>query len=511
MFSFKIPPEIINILKKLQSSGFEVYLVGGCVRDLLMDKPPKDWDITTNAKPKEIQKIFEKSVYENNFGTVGVFTGSLNPSLRTVEITPFRMEAKYSDKRHPDSVRFAEKLEDDLKRRDFTINAIALKIKSQINFRPADDHEKCEKSKYQNLKNKEYELIDLFNGQEDIKNKIIRTVGEPRERFNEDALRIIRAVRFTSELKFEIEEKTEKAMRELCNLIEIISKERIRDELIKIIMSANPDKAFYKMRELGILKIILPELDEGWEITQNKHHIYTVFNHNINALTHSVSKNWPLDIRMASLLHDIGKPRVKKGKGPDSTFYNHETVGAKMAGAVLRRLKFPVKISHKVIKLIRWHLFFSDTEKITLSAVRRVIRNVGEENIWDLMKVRFSDRVGMGRPKAEPYRLRKYESMIEEALRNPISAKMLEIKGNDIMRIAKIPQSPKVGSILSVLLEEVLDNPKLNNKEYLEKRTEELSRLSEDDLIYAAKKAKQKSADLEELKIREIRKKYFVE
>lgn len=501
MFSFKIPPEIIIILQKLQDSGFEAYLVGGCIRDLLMEKTPKDWDITTNAKPEEIQKVFAHSVYENNFGTVGVFTESLNPALRTVEITPFRIEAKYSDKRHPDKIRFAEKLKDDLERRDFTINATALKIKLQI----------TNKFRIQNSKNKEYELIDLFNGQEDIKNKIIKTVGEPKDRFNEDALRIMRAVRFTSELDFKIEEKTEKAMRKLCNLIAIISKERIRDELIKIIMSKNPEKALYKMHDLGILKIILPEFEEGFGISQNKHHIYTVFDHNINALTHAVSKNWSLDVRLASLFHDIGKPKVKKGEGPDSTFYNHETAGAKIAGGILRRFKFPVKLSHKVIKLIRWHLFFSDTEKITLSAVRRVIRNVGEENIWDLMKVRFSDRVGMGRPKAEPYRLRKYESMIEEALRNPISAKMLKIKGYDIMRLAKIPQSPKVGLMLSVLLEEVLDNPKLNNIEYLEHRTEELSKLSENEIIEAAKKAKQKSADIEELKVREIRKKYFVE
>lgn len=488
---FKVPSEILSILEKLQNSGFEAYLVGGCVRDLLMGKQPKDWDITTNAKPEQIQNVFEYNVYENNFGTVGVITGSDDKSLKLVEITPFRLEAKYSDKRHPDNIRFAEKLEDDLTRRDFTINAIALKIS--------------------NLESQSFEIIDLFNGQKDIKDKIIKTVGNPDERFSEDALRMMRAVRFMAELGFEIEKTAEESIKKNAGLIKVISNERIRDEFIKMAMSNNPGKAIYKMHDLGILKIILPEFEEGFGVTQNKHHIYTVFDHNVNALDHAASKNWPLDVRIASLFHDIGKPRSKRGEGPNSTFYSHETIGAKIAGAVLRRLKFPVKFSQKVIKLIRWHLFFSDTEKIGISAVRRVVRNVGEENIWDLMKVRFSDRVGMGRPKAEPYRLRKYESMIEEALRDPISVRVLNIKGEDIMRIAGINPSPKVGFILNILLEECLDDPKLNNKGHLEKRVLELGKLTDEDLENTAKKAKQKSAGLEELKIREIRKKYFVE
>lgn len=502
---FKIPNEILETLQKLQDNGFEAYLVGGCVRDLLMENPPadgpKDWDITTNAKPEQIQTVFKKTVYENNFGTVVVFTDSEENSLKTIEITPFRLEAKYSDKRHPDEVRFSEKLEDDLKRRDFTINAMAIKI----------SHPSGNRLKDENLEPQNYEIVDLFNGQEDLKNKIIKTVGNPYERFNEDALRILRAVRFMAELGFEIEEKTEKAMKDLTYLMENVSKERTRDEFIKIIMSQKPDKTFYKMQALGILKIILPEFELGFGVTQNKHHIYTVFDHNINALTHAAEKNWPLHVRLASLFHDIGKPNVKRGEGPDSTFYNHETVGAKIAGRVLKRLKVSRKISEKVIKLIRWHLFFSDTEKITLSAVRRIIRNVGEENIWDLMKVRFSDRVGMGRPKAEPYRLRKYESMIEEALRAPLSVKMLAVKGNDIMRLARIPQSPKIGFILNILLEDVLDDANLNNAEYLEKRVSELAKLEDGELQEIAKKAKEKNAHLEELKVKEIRKKYYVE
>lgn len=498
MEKFQIPNKILEITEKLQKAGFEAYLVGGCVRDLLMKAiygepvEPKDWDITTSAKPEQIQKLFSKTVYENKFGTVGVFTESEKESLKTVEITPFRLETKYSDKRHPDSVRFSDKLEKDLERRDFTVNSIAMEL---TGFK---------------LQASSYKLIDLFGGQKDIKNKIIKTVGNPIERFNEDALRIMRAIRLAAELNFDIEAKTEQAIKKSAGLLEIISKERIRDELIKILMSDKSARALEKMREWGMLKFVLSELEEGWGITQNKHHIYTVWEHNIRALTHAISKNWPLDIRLASLLHDIGKPTAKRGEGPDSTFYGHEVIGAKMTAQIMRRLRFPAKFSEKVVKLVRWHLFFSDTEKITLSAVRRIIRNVGQENIWDLMKIRFSDRVGMGRPKEETYRLRKYEAMIEEALHDPISVKMLSIKGEDIMRIADIKQSPKVGWFLNVLFDEALDEPKLNTKEYLEKRIKELSGLSDKDLEEISQKARKRIFFEEEKQVGKIYGKYHV-
>jgi len=512
MNNFKIPIEILNALEKLQGAGFEAYLVGGCVRDLLMNREPKDWDITINAKPEQIQEIFPNSVYENNFGTVlAMFTdyrlqemenkavvGSQS-SVTSVEITPFRKEARYSDKRHPDKVEFSGKLEDDLARRDFTINAMALQIsnlKSQI-------------SKSQ-LKSQNYKIIDLFEGENDLKNKIIRTVGAPEDRFNEDALRIMRAVRFAAELRFELETGTEKAIKKYVSLLEFVSQERIRDELIKIIMSDEPAKTFSQMLELGVMKFILSELVEGWGVTQNKHHIFTVWEHNLRALTHAVSKSCSLDVRLASLFHDIGKPMSKRGEGPDSTFYGHEVVGAKIASQILRRLRFPKKFSEKVVKLVRWHLFFSDTEKITLSAVRRLVRNVGPENIWDLMKVRINDRVGMGRPKEEPYRLRKYEAMIEQALRDPISVKMLAIDGEDVKKIVNIPQSPKIGFLLNILLEEVLDDSELNTKEYLEKRLGELAKMTDEDLKELGKKAKKKAALEEGKKIDEIHARYYL-
>jgi len=490
---YEIPKEVLESLKTLEKADFDAYLVGGCVRDLVLSEveglpiTPKDWDITTNAKPEQIQKIFPETYYENDFGTVGVVTESENPSLKTIEITPYRLEAKYSDKRHPDSVSFAATLEEDLKRRDFTINALALKISD-----------------------KKSEIIDLFDGQEDLKNKIIRAVGNPEERFNEDALRIMRAIRFSAELDFEIEKETEKAIKGKHGLLEMISKERIRDELVKMLMSDHPDKGIEKMRETEILRYVLPELEEGFGVTQNKHHIYTVWEHNIRALMHAAAKNWPLEIRLASLLHDIGKPRTKVGEGPDSTFYNHEIVSAKMTARILERLKFPNKFSEKVYKLVRWHLFFSDTEIITLSAVRRIIRNVGPENIWDLMKIRFTDRVGMGRPKEEPFRLRKYEAMVEQCLRDPLSVSMLKIDGNEIMKIAEIEPGPKVGYILHALLEQILDDPSLNTSEWLAENAKRLASLSDEELKKFGESGKEKRAELEESEIEKIMEKYRV-
>lgn len=491
---YEIPKEVLESLETLEKAGFNAYLVGGCVRDLfrkaIHSEPvePKDWDITTNAAPEDIQKIFANTFYENDFGTVGVVTGSENLALKTIEITPYRSEAKYSDKRHPDKVEWAKTLEEDLGRRDFTINAMALRFHS----------------------GQAPKIIDLFDGQNDLKNKFIKAVGNPEERFNEDALRIMRAIRFSAELNFGIEAETEKALAKKKGLLEMISKERIRDELVKILSSEHPDKGLEKMRETGILRYVLPELEEGYGVTQNKHHIYTVWEHNIRALMHAIRKNWPLEIRLASLLHDIGKPRAKAGEGPNSTFYSHEIIGAKMAARVLERLNFPKKFSEKVLKLVRWHLFFSDTAKITLSAVRRVIRNVGPENIWDLMKIRFTDRVGMGRPKEEPFRLRKYEAMVEQCLRDPISVSMLKINGNDIMKIANIGEGPKIGYIQHALLEQILDDPSLNTPEWLSENTKRLASLSDEELKKFGEAGKEKRAGLEESEIEKIMEKYRV-
>ena len=492
---YKIPEEIKRIYDTLKNAGYEAYLVGGCVRDLLLGKKPKDWDITTNARPEEIEKLYEKSFYENQFGTVSAITDSEDETLKVVEITPYRLESKYSDKRHPDAVKFTGKLEDDLKRRDFTVNAMALNLETQTgSVFPVSG----------------FMLYDFFGGQEDLKKAVIRAVGEPTERFEEDALRIMRAVRLAAELDFSIEEKTSQAIKEKGELLDIIAKERIKDELVKIIMSDRPQKGLESMRETGILKYVLPELEEGWGVTQNKEHIFKVWEHNLRSLEHAVKNNYSLEIRMAALLHDVGKPRAKRGEGPDSTFYSHDVIGGKMAKEILFRLKFSKKFTETVSKLVRYHLFFSDTDVITLSAVRRLVRNVGPENIWDLIKVRFCDRMGMGRPKERPFRLRKYQAMVEQVLRDPISVKMLKINGNRLMKITNLEPGPKIGDILNILLEDVLDDPELNTAEYLENKAKELAVLPDQELKKLGKEAKKKSITVEEEVIGEIKGKYYV-
>jgi poly(A) polymerase/tRNA nucleotidyltransferase (CCA-adding enzyme) len=475
-----LPKEIKNILEKLNQSGYEAYVVGGCVRDLLLKKEPKDWDIATNAKPEEIQKIFPDSIYENNFGTVGVKTGSENIALSIVEVTPYRIESKYSDKRHPDEVRFADKFEDDLSRRDFTINAIAFGTDGNI--------------------------IDPFNGQKDLKNKIIRTVGNPEDRFNEDALRLLRAVRFAAQLDFEIEEKTLMAIKDKVEWLRVISKERIRDEFIKIIESDNPYKGVLILNQTRLLKYIIPELEEGIGVSQNLHHVYTVWEHNLLALKYAADKKYSLAVRLGSLFHDIGKPRTKRGEGKYSTFYGHDVVGAKMTAEIMDRLKFPKELSEKVIKLVRYHMFFYNVGEVTESSVRRLLVNVGKENIDDLIKVREADRIGSGRPKAVPYKLRHLKYVIDKVSHDPISVKMLKINGKEIMEELNIGPGPKIGLMLNYLLAEVLEDPSKNNKEYLKQKLHELNEKTPEELRTALKKIEEAQKKEEE----ERMKKYYV-
>jgi len=496
---FNIPEEIINIIKKLQSANFEAYLVGGCVRDLLMNPPhkfmwgmnrePKDWDITTNAKPEEIQKLFPNNIYENKFGTVAVKTDSDDEQLKIIEITTFRLEGKYTDKRHPDEVKFAKTIEEDLSRRDFTINAIALKPNTQ-NLKP--------------------ELVDPYNGQEDIKNKLIRSVGEPEKRFNEDALRLMRAIRFSVQLGWEIEKKTFAALKKEAGFIEMIAKERIRDEFIKIIMSSLAKKGIELLEETGLLKFIVPELRQGINNGQNKHHIYTIWEHNLRALDYAVKKNYGLKIRLASLLHDVGKPNTKAGEGLDCTFYNHEVVGAKITVKIMDDLRFPKDIAEKVIHLVRYHLFYYNVGEVTESGVRRFLSRVGAENVDDLIKVREADRIGSGVPKAVPYKLRHLLFMIEKVKRDPISPKMLKVNGEDVMKILKIQPGPKIGMILSILLDEVIDEPSKNRIKNLELRIKELGNLTDDELKKIAKVAREKKEEFESGIEEEIKRKYYV-
>ncbi len=495
----QIPKEILNILEKLTKADFEAYIVGGCVRDLLIHpaQNPKDWDIATNALPEQIQAIFPDSLYENNFGTIAVKTRSKDPTLKIIEITTFRKEGKYTDKRHPDKIQFAKTIEEDLCRRDFTINAMALKIETFKNQKP------------------KFQIIDLYNGQKDLKNKIIRTVGDPTNRFQEDGLRLMRAIRLACELNFEIEPETQKAIKANSSLLSFISKERIRDEFIKIINTRQAAQGVLLLKETNLLKEIIPEIEESIGVTQNKHHIYTVWEHLWRSLDYAAKKNFSLEVRLASLFHDIGKPQVKQGEGKDSTFYNHEWVGTKISAKVFNRLKFPKSISEKTLKLIRYHQFVYDPEITTDAAIRRLLVKVGKENIQELAQVREADRIGSGCPKALPFRLRHFlfrvEKVLQELEGNQPSLKILKINGNDLIKNLKLQPGPKIGAILSILLEEVLDNPEKNNKKDLEKLAKELIKLPEKELIKKRKIAEKKYQNLLEEEEIKIKKKYYVD
>ncbi len=485
----QIPQAVLRVSQTLQEAGYEAWIVGGCVRDLLINRVPKDWDLTTNATPEQIQGLFENTFYTNDFGTVGVVNdGETDPKVKVIEVTPYRLEGKYSDARRPDSVIFSQNIEEDLKRRDFTINALAYSV-------PQD------------------KLLDLYDGIKDMQAGVLRTVGDPNDRFSEDALRILRSVRISAELNFTIEDATKRAMQTNAAQLGKISKERIRDEFVRILMSDRPMKALQLAQSLGLMGYILPEIEQGIGIDQNQAHSFDVFEHNLRALQHAADKGWSFDTRLAALLHDVGKPKSRRfsDEKNDWTFHGHEVIGAKMAKKALENLKFSRETIDKVVSLVRWHMFFSDPDKITLSAVRRIVSNVGKDNIWDLINLRICDRIGTGRPKEQPFRLRKYQSMIEQALRDPISVSMLAIDGKSLMEVTGEKPGPRLGWMLHALLEEVLDDPEKNKKEYLNSRANELSKVSDNELKALGEEAKEKKEEAEEKEIAELNKKYFVE
>lgn len=487
----EIPEYIKNIIEKLEKAGHEAYIVGGCVRDLLRSVIPKDWDITTNARPKEILKVFPDGKYENVFGTVIIsIKNKQDETEDAVEITTYRSEQGYSDRRHPDMVVFENELEKDLSRRDFTINAMAIKLKVY---------------KVESYKVNDYEIIDLFGGEKDLKKKIIRAVGEPIDRFKEDALRMMRAFRLACELNFDIEPKTERAIKKMAGGIKFIANERIKDELIKILKSNKAYEGIMLLYHNKLLQYIMPELERGVGVGQCKHHIHSVFKHCVLSLKFCPSKDWR--VKLASLLHDIAKPQTKKIIKGGATFYNHDIVGAKITKKIMGRLKFSNNDINKVTTLIRNHMFYYNVDEVTASSVRRLIKKVGEENLKDLIDLRIADRLGSGVPKAKPYKLRHLEYMMEKVRKDPISVKMLKINGDELMKLLKIKPSPKIGAILDVLLSEVVTDPKLNNKKYLEKRSQELNQM---ELKELRAKAKEKIEDRKMEDDKELKKEFWV-
>ncbi len=513
----KIPLPVQNILKVLQGAGFEAYIVGGCVRDLLIGRPPKDWDITTSATPEKILALFPESFYENTFGTVGVKVERFSPKQNTsdaeehtgespsdtlpqanqkeiIEVTTYRTESEYEDKRRPKIVTFTTSLTDDLARRDFTMNALA----------------------YGGTTSDTWTLVDPFGGQADLAERVIRTVGTPEERFSEDALRLMRAVRFLAELRhpaeskpshaWHIEAATLEAIKALAPNLAHISQERIRDELSKIILSDSPAAGIDMLRETGLLHFILPELELGIGVTQNLHHIYTVWEHNLRALLTCPSLK--LSVRLACLLHDVGKPATKRGDGYNSTFYNHDHVGARITERALTRLRFSKAIIKKATLLVDNHLFYYNVDEVTEASVRRLIKRVGLENMADLMAVRIGDRLGSGVPKGKTYKLRHLEYMIDKVSSDPLSAKMLAIKGNDLMETLGLPPSPKIGMLIDILLAEVVEDPKKNTRELLLKRAQELQ---DHDLAGLRKLAQEKIDTTKKEDDEQIKKRHWVE
>lgn len=547
----KIPDTVTHILANLLHAGFEAHIVGGSVRDIALGKTPKDWDIATNARPEEIQTLFPESFYENVFGTVSVKADSLSTHTgrsmatsalpketpasleerpreqsgdRIIEITTYRSESGYEDKRHPSTVSFVSTMEEDLARRDFTMNAMALRpFPTQLSVPHKGNGIEREADSQAPAPISHYETVDPFGGAADIEHKMIRAVGNPTARFGEDALRMLRAIRFCAELRtsaplpreafmkadgssdllhassdWQIDSDTFEAIRAHAADIRTVSRERVSDELGKILLSPNPAAGIDLLRTAGLLAYIMPELEEGVGVSQNLHHVYTVYEHNLRALATCPSDR--MDVRLAALLHDVGKPRSKRGEGYRSTFYHHDHIGARMTRSLLSRLRFPTKIVEHATLLVDNHLFYYNVGEVTAASVRRLIARVGLENIGDLMHIRIADRLGSGTPKAKPYKLRHLEYMIDTVSHDPVSVKMLAVNGSDLLETLHIPPGPKIGAILDVLLSEVIEDPARNTKEMLLDRARTLKGEDVEHLRKQAKSAIETKRDSDDQK-----------
>lgn len=442
MIKISIPKMVSYILKVLNNKGYEAYIVGGCVRDSLLNRVPKDWDITTNALPEEVIDIF------NELGHKTIPTGLKHGTVTVVleeenyEITTYRIDGEYSDNRHPDKVTFTPSLKEDLKRRDFTINAMAYN----------------------------YELVDYFGGVEDLENKVINSVGEAEHRFNEDSLRMLRAVRFAAQLDFKISSSIISTIPNKSDRLKNISNERIRDEFCKILLSNKAAYGLWNLADLKLLEYIIPELIVAINFNQhNYHHDKDVFKHTLAVVENTKPM---LDLRLAALLHDIGKPKCftldEEGMGH---FYNHAPVGAEMAKKILIRMKIDNKTIDTVYKLIDCHMIPTNLND---KSVKRLIKKVGQDNIYKLFDLIIADR------KATAEKYRSYEDVlllkyrVDKILneKQPMTVKELHINGIDLMELG-ISEGPQIGMVLDKLLDIVLEEPEFNNREYLINYVEE--------------------------------------
>jgi tRNA nucleotidyltransferase (CCA-adding enzyme) len=459
----RIPADVAKVIDQLRAAGHEAFVVGGCVRDALRGIEPGDWDVATDAKPDEIQRIFKRSIYTNRFGTVVVRGDPLGGSKaqREIEVTTYRVESEYTDHRRPDTVAFTRSLHEDLGRRDFTINAMAWSPLSERSGSPA---------------NRTGTLVDPYGGQADLEARIVRAVRDPDERFREDALRLLRAARFASTLGFTIDEATADAIRRNAGLTKTLSGQRIQQEIVKILFAPTPSVGFRMLSNLGVLAVIAPELERCRETPQEKVAAQDVFEHSLatlDAAAAALSKepaSTPeheqddLVLRLAALLHDIGKPDTYG----DGHFHQHEFVGEAKARQLLRAWKFPREVVERTTHLIRNHMFWYQPDW-TDSAVRRFIRKVGLEEIDDLFFLRRADNIGSGARQPNMRALNELWLRVQEEIRsaNAFSKRDLKVDGNDVMAELGIPPGPEVGRILDALFEKVLDEPDLNTRERL--------------------------------------------
>ncbi|MEI6326889.1 MAG: HD domain-containing protein [Candidatus Roizmanbacteria bacterium] len=444
---YSLPAAITDFMRVFTDAGYLIYVAGGPVRDLVLGREVTDWDFTTSATPEQILALFPDSFYHNTYGTVTVkYLMKSNYQLlinnyQLFEVTPFRREGTYTDGRHPDEVRWAQTLDEDLSRRDFTIGAMA----------------------YDGSK-----IIDLHGGQEDLKNQVIRAVGDPDKRFQEDALRMLRAIRFSAQLGFLIEPQTLESIKKNTSLIQKISWERIRDEFYKILLSPHPTEGILFLRSTSLLKHILPELDVCFEVPQKspgRHHIYDVGTHLVKSLEHCTSTN--VITRFATLIHDIGKaPTFHKDPATQMiTFYNHEVVGERMAASIAERFRMSKDERDLFVRLVAQHQFVV-SEELTDNAIRRFIRNVGRENLNEMFALRHADRLG-GAASETSWRTELFKKRVAELLIEPFTVKDLKIDGNDVMKILNLKPSRQVGDMLDALFEKVVNKEIENDRDIL--------------------------------------------
>ncbi len=441
----KIPEGAHRLARRIEEAGGRVCLVGGSLRDLLIGGPAKDYDFATDLTPERIQSIFPRSVDVGaRFGTIIVLDRG-----QAYEITTFRSDGLYSDARHPDHVVFTNSIEEDLCRRDFTINAIAFDLIAR-------------------------RLIDPHEGIADLERRIVRCVGRPDERFGEDALRLLRCIRIAGQLEFKIEENTYASLIRSAEGLAAVASERIRDELNRILEQLHPAVSFERLFETGLLDRFLPELSECYGVSQNRYHAYDVFYHSLAAVDHAPRDN--RIVRLAALFHDLGKVDARREIDGRVTFYNHQAWSARKANAIMRRLRYPNEERQRVVHLIQQHMFHYGSEW-TDSAIRRFMRTVGLDQLGDLFSTRSADSLGNGlRRSARSVELEELQDRIARMLEKEtaLSVRDLEIGGRDLMNELRIDQGPIIGLILDRLLEEVLDDPSRNVRSALLKRAAEI-------------------------------------